>query len=218
MAELWNNWWQEIINFSLLGIILAIFFKKKLFVPPALKIAGYLILATFVIEIIATYFSIRGINNLFIYHFFVVVELAFFAFFFRKIIEEKTLRLGICIAVFIFALVCLIFMKTIQPVSSYPSFSIMIKDALVSTMAFIFFREVLNNQKYTILEREPLFWFVAGLIIYSIGSFFLEGIMKYAIKNNRPVANKLFYISMILSYIFRIFTIVGFLLVKRTTT
>jgi hypothetical protein len=135
--------------------------------------------------------------------------------FFRKNIESKKIQMSIYLSIFIFPLASIILTETIEPLSVYPSFSIMLKSVLISAMAFFFFKEVLNNQKYTALEREPLFWFVAGIIIYAIGSFFTEGIMKYAIKINRFVANKLFYISLILSYIFRIFTIISFLFIKK---
>jgi hypothetical protein len=58
MIELWFNWWQEIINFILLGIILAIFFFKIAFSPPSLNLVGYYIATTLIIEIVATYTSL----------------------------------------------------------------------------------------------------------------------------------------------------------------
>jgi hypothetical protein len=104
-----------------------------------------------------------------------------------------------------------LFAFTIQPLNAYNSYAVIIKNSLLSIWILCYYRELFVLLHINRIEQEPLFWISTGVLFYSLGDFFVEGLMNYLISHSMDLAQKLYYIYYLLNILLYLTFIMAFL-------
>lgn len=210
MLVFWETWWQEIVNFLLLTIGIIVFFGGNFWLKRKYNLIGYFLVASFIIEICATYFTYQGVNNLWLYHLLNLIQFALISFQFYVILENPALKKALPFLILIISFLLILLSSLFQSFESYPSLPVIIKHIFFCILALYYFRELLNSQTYVKLLTHAHFWFVSGILIYSCCGIIVEGTMRYLIKANRELANQVFYLWLFLNYLLTVSIIITF--------
>lgn len=199
-----------IISFEV--VIICLFLLKIRQTTLEQKLVGALILVSFPFELYAGYIQSFKQNNLFIYHILTPIQYTFYAFIYYFAVHAESVKKIILFSVPVVILAGLALGFTIQPVTSYNSYTIILSNLFTIVWIFTYYRETFVQLKIIRLEREPLFWISTGLLFYSLGGFFVEGLMNYLIEQSPQLAPKFYYrITVVLVCFLHVMFIISFL-------
>lgn len=210
-------WWQEIINFSLLILSLAIFFYKRLFLRSKFIAIGLFLFINLLIEIFATYLTARETNNLFLYYLLTPVQLIIILYQFALLLAPNV-KSTVFFIIGLIGLILMLYFTLTESLSVYPSNSILIRNLVYCLLSLIYFKTLLGAEELIDIQKEPMFWFVSGILIFSFSGVIIDGSMKFILRYNRNIANQLFLVWLVLNYIFYLFIIGSFTLERRWKT
>ncbi|QMU26836.1 hypothetical protein [Adhaeribacter radiodurans] len=181
------------LNISFLIVILGLFFLKGKQLTQEQKIIGFIVLVTLPFELYAGYLQSFTINNLFVYHILIPIQYGFYAYIYYCYIEFKIIKklILISIALVIGASVFLAF--TIQPPDTYNSYVIILTNFFLCIWVLTYYRQLFVQLKITDLKMEPLFWISNGLLLFALGDFFVEGLMKALLDQSLRMARWNYY-------------------------
>ncbi|MEM6684568.1 MAG: hypothetical protein AAF617_02140 [Bacteroidota bacterium] len=126
-------------------------------------------------------------NNMHILHLYTVVEYIFWSLFYYQLFKKSMVKKAIIGLVVI--LVAFSILNTLywQPLDTFNSYSRSLEAAFLLCFAIAWFYKVFVNGKIIRLEKHPVFWINAGVLVYFSGAFllfisnnFLVGISKQA--------------------------------------
>lgn len=176
------------------------------------KVLGFLFVVTLPFEAYGGYLQSFRVNNLFIYHVLIPVQYAFYALIYYQCIESTSVKKSILLSVPLVAAAAIGLAFTIQPVSSYNSYVIVLCNLLILAWIMIYYRQIFVQLKIIRLGPEPMFWISTGLLFYCLGSFFVEGLMKRLIEQSPQLATRYYYnIFMVLVSFLYIMFMIAFL-------
>ncbi len=181
------------ITLSFNVIILLLFALKYTETSYEQKVLGFLFLVTLPFEAYGGYLQSFKANNLYIYHVLIPVQYAFYALIYYYCIESRSVKKSILVSVPLVVVVAMGLAFTIQPVSSYNSYVIVLCNLLILSWILIYYRQIFVPLKIIALGREPMFWISTGLLFYCLGSFFVEGLMKQMIEQSPEMASRYYY-------------------------
>lgn len=181
-----------IILFFLLLLACLFFFKIRTTTTEQ-KLLGALILISLPFELYGGYLQYHSVNNLFIYHILIPLQYSLYAVIFYLAIESQTVKKVILFSIPVVIVVAVFMAFTIQPVISYNSYVIVLTSFFICLWILIYYRQLFVQLKIVYLEREPLFWISTGLLFYSLGGFFVEGLMKELISESITIARWYYY-------------------------
>ncbi|PSR56826.1 hypothetical protein AHMF7605_26675 [Adhaeribacter arboris] len=166
------------LNISFLIIILGLFFVKARQLTREQKIIGFIVLVTLPFELYAGYLQSFTINNLFVYHLLIPIQYSFYAYIYYCYLESKIIKKLILVSIALVMVAAVALAFTIQPPDTYNSYVIILSNFFISIWVLIYYRQLFVQLKITDLKSEPLFWISNGLLFFSLGDFFVEGLMK----------------------------------------
>lgn len=166
-----------------------------------LKLLGFVILATLLIEGYATILMLQRIRNLYLYHYLTPLQFSLFSYIFYLILEDSRSRKIILYSIPLYLLISFLLTLQVQGFSEYNSYALSLKNLLLTIWVLLYYRETFTSLKVVRLTRDPMFWISTGLLFYSLGSFFVDGLMHYVLGESFEMANALFYISIFLGYL-----------------
>lgn len=143
----------------------------------------YLLIAA-IKEPVCLYFSYNKIPNLHIYNwtgtfdYALLIGIYFFSF---KSKTYRYLALTLSLTYILFALINILL---IQGENIFNSYTSTLGNVLITFVVLLFFYELLQKPDVINLSKTTLFWVSAGLLLYSIGTFFLHGL--YALHTSLP--------------------------------
>jgi hypothetical protein len=194
----------------ILGSII-LFFIKYAHTTKELRLLGAFLLVTFVFELYANYLLYYSIRNLYVYHILIPVQYALLAGIYVYAIENLVLKRVILFSIPLFIVISAVFAFTIQPLSEYNSYAVSIKNILLASWVLCYYRELFVLLHVSRIEQEPLFWISTGILFYSLGDFFVEGLMNYLISHSMDLAKKFYYIYYLFNILLYITFIMAFL-------
>jgi hypothetical protein len=195
-----------------LSLLATLFFIKAKKATLEQKILGCLIVVTLPCEIYGGYLQYHSINNLFIYHVLIPTQYSLYSLIFYSSIESKNVKKLIIISIPITLISAIFFSLSIQPINTYNSYVIVLTSVFTCAWILIYYRQIFVQLKIIYLEKEPLFWISTGLLFYSLGGFFVEGLMKELIEQDKKVASWYYYnVYMLLVSFLYIMFIISFL-------
>jgi hypothetical protein len=194
--------WQVYINFTLLALLNFVFLIQIRYLSMPLKVIGYYSLVTTIFHCYAAYYFVFKIgNNQFIFHFLTPIQYSFFCMYFFLLQNRKKIKIIIVASIPFFILASFIVSLTIQNLALYNSYSLIGQNFLIAIWALLYFKSLLESDRFEKLERKPTFFISAAILVFSLGDFFIEGILNYMINNRRAYSLQLYYISEIFSFI-----------------
>lgn len=213
--------WQVYINFSLLICINFLFLFQLKRIDQPLKMIGVLCLIITLFHLWAAYhFVFTKKNNQFVFHILIPIQYTLLSLYYATQQGNKQIKNVILISIPLFVVTTSIISLFIQKINSYNSYSLLIQNFLVTIWSLFYFRSILRSDHFQQIEKKPDFYISAGIFFFSLSDFFIEGIMNYLIKRNNIFSLKLYYISVMLSFILYISFIIGFIVkykIKKTS-
>lgn len=195
-------------------------FKK---LPYSFKVLGVYAFVTLLLELLAIGLAKNGMHNLFVLHLFTLLELIFFALFFKPLLKVPTLLVKHYDKL-IFVLVALIIANSlfIQPLTVLNSYSETVENIVLIVLSIMLFSNLYLKLDPEIAPyRKPIIWVNSGLLLYLSGSLFIFMFGEYMILGDyilqHSVTNQVivWFINVILNLIFKIFMLVAIIQVIR---
>ncbi len=181
------------LNISFLTLILGLFFFNWAELTQEQKLIGFSVLITLPFEIYAGYLQSYNINNLFIYHMLIPVQYSFYAYIYYCYIEFKIVKKLILISIGLVITVAVVLAQNIQTPDTYNSYVIIISNFFICIWVLTYYWQLFVQLKIINLKSEPLFWISNGLLLFSLGDFFAEGLMKALLDQSFNLARRIYY-------------------------
>jgi len=205
---------SEIAQLSLLLPLLATVFRFRRFTKLFWTVGSLLVIATIVSYSAYVLYKSR-MNNMYVLHIYTVLEYAFWSLFYYQLFEKRIVKRIILSLLIIFCAFSIFNTIYWQSLEMYNSYSRSLEGAFLLCFAITWFYKVFINGKITSLEKHPVFWVNAGVLVYFSGSFLLF------ISNNflMELSNLAFFEAWALHGLFLIihylFIAIGIWLIKR---
>ena len=139
----------------------------------------------------------RTQNNLFLFHIYTPAEYVILSLLYWKLFTNTFIKRWIIISIPCFLLASVFLTVFVQGVENNNSNAVLIESTLLCTWSLLFLRETILLQQIESLLLYPMFWVSAGILVYFIGSLFIEGLLNYLIKHSIPLAKKLYLLEYI---------------------
>jgi len=207
--------WDVYVYFSLLFLSLACWLSRFRDLSPALKALGVPLLATLVMEGYAAYLMFQMTNTVWLYHFITPVQYTLYAFVFYHGLAGAGIKKTVLVSVPLYLLASLFIILQLQSSSEYNSYARLMKDALIVCCALVYYWEVFTKLQVIRLAREPMFWVSTGLLFYSLGNFFADGLMNQLLEQSYRLAHAVFYINVFLGLLLHATFLVAFWLTRE---
>lgn len=169
MEEIFNRPTLDSISgvygwFMYLPVIIGLVFWKRL--NNSQKLIFYISVLTVVNHVTSGYLARKSISNLWVFHFYIpILFYLTWKIYSRKLASLISLKwfkalLGISLIFFIAN------STVFQGINSLPTYSIFTMSGVFILWSFAYFYSLLKQTQYGSLEREPMFWFNVGVLIY----------------------------------------------------
>lgn len=195
------------VLFSAFTFIVGLLWFKFLkgYLVPLLVLVSF----SFATDVVNIVFAKSNINNLYIFHFFTIIEFIlislFYSLFFRKQLKSGYFLLPIPI----FLIVAFIDYK-INGLNSMDHFSTSIESILLSIYALFSFLFIMRKLLFENLLSEPFFWINSGVLFYFSGNLLVFAFSNYFLATELSNHSALWSIPQLLNIFYNILIIIGF--------
>lgn len=195
----------------LLTVLAGIYSFKYL--DKKLKLLFYYAIAGFCTEIFIWLLLKAGVkNNTPGLHFYIMFEVAIWAFFYAKCLKGFVHRKYISAVVVLFELYCIVNFVFIQDLKSYP-YTRTVEDLLMILFAVLLFSKIMVEAKVENLTRSPLIWINTVVLLYFAGNFFYNIVFVHMLVVDRIfLKTTALYIFGLFNFLFYSGIATGFLL------
>ncbi|MEM8908979.1 MAG: hypothetical protein AAGD05_14125, partial [Bacteroidota bacterium] len=191
-----------------------IHFKK---LSNAFKVLTVYVLVTFVLELLAFWLAENNLNNFFTMHLFTLLELIFFALFFKPYLKKPRLfarYYDVIIAGFLGIIVC--FSLFVQPIQLMNVYSETLENIILMFLSILFFSTLyLSEDALEDRFRRPLVLVNSGLLLYLSGSLLIFMFGEYILLHSLNMQWIIWMINVILNMIFKVLVLVALIQVAR---
>lgn len=164
---------------------------------------------SFVIEMVNLGLTESGINNMFVFRFFTIIEFILISFFY-SIFFRKYLRPGyIFLFIAVFLGVAFIDYK-INGLNAIDNYSSSVSALFVSLYALISFFYIMRKLIFENILSEPFFWVNSGVLFYFSGNLLVFAFCNYVNTYQQSYSNALWAIPQFLNIFFNILISIGF--------
>ena len=184
-----------------------------------ITLSGLFLIITFVFDGVAAAImlskSVEG--NLFLYHILTPIQFVIIVLIYNDAIKNQMYKkiTRWLIPVFLFGSALLSF--TIQPLTEYNSYSILIKHLITILSILIYFYEIISTTPYYRIYLQPIFWISVGFLFHSVLNILLEGFSNYLQTYGDSKYEIIFLLHSISNYCLFILMGVGFIVSRSKT-
>jgi len=177
-----------------------------------LRTIPLLLLLSITVELVARYYRIRSINNLWLVNIYSVIELSYFTFTLYRILRKTfVLRL-----VFLIACTCLIDIFFVHGLKTFHTYSYALSVLIIVYVCIYYYYYTFKEAQVDNLLKEPSFWIVTGLLVFYATSLSVAGVFNYIAELPKEMigltrsiilfVNGIFYIILIIAFVCQIDT------------
>ena len=184
-----------------------------------ITLSGLFLIITFVFDGVAAAImlskSVEG--NLFLYHILTPIQFVIIVMIYNDAIKNRVYKkiTRWLIPVFLFVSALLSF--TIQPITEYNSYSILIKHFVTILSILIYFYEIISTTPYNRIYLQPIFWISVGFLFYSVLNILLEGFSNYLQTYGDSKYEVIYLLYSLSNYCLFILMGVGFIVSRNKT-
>lgn len=171
MQHFWN--YSDTL-FPFLVLLLAVRFYKR--IKRGRLLLLYL-LATVLVMGYANYLADRGINNMYLYHVYSLIETVLLLPFIEGFFKPSSRLMWLMLAGYGFVWLVTIFL--LEPLTVFNSYSASVSGFLISFFCFRYFLNLINENDILYFQKVPSFWIVSGLLFYAIASILVLSSYRY---------------------------------------
>ena len=139
----------------------------------------YLVILFSITELIANIFWYQKLNNLPVYHFYAIIECLCILSIYQDVLQKIYPKYLLPVLAVLFTVFCIVNMLFFQDLLTFNSNATTTLGFLVIFLSLSYFYALLKQVKYTLLERNPMFWLNAGFLIY-----FSSNLLLFFINNS----------------------------------
>lgn len=163
-----ENWFSGItlMAYVFLYIPLLIFVLRFKNLSKIQLVIGILVVNVVITESASRIMWYHKINNLPLYHLYVVIEFLLICLIYRKKLKTLFSHLFFGILATAFIITAIINVFFFQDIYTFNSNMTTIEGLIVVFFCLSFFYKLLKEVKYTSLETNPMFWINSGFLIY----------------------------------------------------
>jgi hypothetical protein len=204
-----------LVPFSIwLPIVIGLLKLRRL--PASAKIIWYYLIVSAVISAAAIFMGrVLHTNNLPLIHLYTAIEVTFFCWFYKKILEPKGNRfLNVWLPV-LFAILCIVNALFFQSIYTYSSYTRSVEALICIVLALNYFARLAvdGNGKKNI--SKPELYFNSGIFLYFSGAFMLFVFSNFIINSSHHNYAVIWVIHAALVLCMYLFFSVAFLLCKK---
>ena len=144
-----------------------------------LKLFSPFLFLTLIAEVLGSYFSSIGRNNLTLYNFFTVFEFSFYLFIINLIIENKRVKKIIQITGVLYAIAAIVNILFIQTMKTFHTVTYSVGCLIIVIFCIYYFLELFRFPRFVNLLNSPAFWICSGLLFFYCCGFPLYGLVNY---------------------------------------
>ncbi|MEM6719756.1 MAG: hypothetical protein AAF611_10595 [Bacteroidota bacterium] len=152
-------------SFAVLLPLCIALWKHRRFVAIQRKLV-YLLIAILMVEVITNALWYQKKNNFFVYHFYSIAECILIVNLYASALKKlfpKHFFTGISVLFTVFAIVNMLYFQGLSAFNSNVTTTL---GFLVIFLCLCYFYALLKEEKYSPLEKKPMFWVNAGFLIY----------------------------------------------------
>jgi len=194
MSKIYIIYYILVISATIVGCIKF----KKLSVP--FKLLTIVLLVTSITELVAYYLdTILQKPNTLPYHIFQAIEFVLVASVYKNCINNNKVKKFINSSLFVYPAAMLYFTVALQPLSTYPSYSLMLSYSSIFIFTLIWFYESFSSEVYPV--KNIFFWF--NTLYFLLSSVSICTLSLTNIFNLLSENNSIIYLShLVINYIF----------------
>jgi hypothetical protein len=194
--------WDFYFNFTLhvanLCFFAVVFRKADVFI----KILALCILITCLTEAYAAKLMIKKVDNNFLYHFLIPIQYVLYSLAYAKILRGRVVKKVVVLFLPIFLIFAIAMSLYVEKVNEYNSIVCATKHFLITFLVLFYFLQIFFEKEEIVLWKSPHFWISIGLVISSLGNFFIEGLMSYMINLSNDFALSFYLIGVGIVYFY----------------
>jgi len=154
---------------------------------PVKRLILALMVCSLGLNIIQITLALHSIPNLFIGHIYTLIEFILIAYIY-KLKLDKLIPLSVFMAIVVgFVVFSLFNTFVIQGLHANNSYQRTLESVLVVVFVSLYFYKTAKELKVQRIEREPLFWFSAGALLYFSGALFIFIFSNYLLLYSRSL-------------------------------
>ncbi|MFW5755203.1 MAG: hypothetical protein ACOCWK_01285 [Tangfeifania sp.] len=169
-----------------------------------------------VTEILGSALIAAGIRNTIPgLHFYIIFEFLLWAIFYKNVLHpfiHKKIMIAILILFESYAIINLLF---IQDLFTMPNLVRSVEGLLLVLFSVLLFSKFMVESKHREIQKEPLMWINAAVLIYFSGNFFFNILFNLILENSREFSRITSYFFTGLNGLFYFIIAFGFVLQKH---
>lgn len=141
-------------------------------------------------------------NNLWIQHIYTPLEFCVLTVLYYRSFRQPRVKKGILLAAAVLILVSIGDATVGEGITKMNSFTRMVENALLISIAVLYFYKVANDLTITYLDRDPVFLLSCGLLIYKAGTSMAWAMFNSALEESYDTARMCLALIFILNVLF----------------
>ncbi|RMF58560.1 MAG: hypothetical protein D6748_08375 [Calditrichaeota bacterium] len=166
------------LSTSLIVVVVGVLRFKVLI--PELKILLLFLCIVLINNIMLVYWSILKINSSIFLHFYTLIEYAFLAYILSRWIKSDKFRKNVQLSIVFFFLIWLIAKFTFEKLDQFDSATATLSHFLLIIFSATSLMEI-NRELLEKIYKDPRFWVVSAILLYSTGSVIWLALGNYII-------------------------------------
>lgn len=174
-----SNFSKTILYLTLLlliSILGAVRFKK---LTAPFKVVVFIIWTTMVSESIAFYLALTVKMSYPVYHFYVLVSFWLYSLAFQQLFKNRQVKVTVLFITIPFTIYSIINSLFVQPIKSFPSYSIQVSGLLLVIYCLFFFRQMLDRKPAEYMTSKGYFWLALAVLLFFASQLFNWGLYNY---------------------------------------
>jgi len=199
-----------LIYLSLVSLTLVTYWPKvRQYKPYGFVVAylGLILLTSLLAFLLTKYFQIK--NNLFLFHLYSPLEYFILARLYANLCNNLTTRKWINGSIILYLLSAIVLSIFVQPINSNNSISVILESILMIVWSLVILREILLQKSGILLQRNPIFWIVVGVMFYFVGNMIIEGLLNFAIEQSLDLARRIYRMGYITKFVLIFLLLLG---------
>lgn len=148
---------------------------------------------TLAVELWAEFSYRMHIPFLWLYHVFVIVEYSLLCWYFLRVTDGKRIRALIIWSIPLFAAASVWISATVYDFDGLPGHNINLEGLLVWLISTVVLFN-LDARRYSKIIHHPDFWICCGWLVFFVGTFFSNGLMRFVMASDVNSAKRIFII------------------------
>lgn len=193
---------KDIISDSVLPVIPAVILGSRYNKLPApLKLLFYFLISTIILFSVSNFLADKMINNLFIYHFYTVLNFIVLLIFLNEIFN--LFKLKYVLIILITVLLCITNILFLEPINTFDTIAVIITNAILLSLTIWGFIKCIKNEILLQNVQYYVLLIMFGIFIFSASSIIVYSYFKYNSLFKHKISNKIWFLYdnvMILKY------------------